>query len=150
MLFIIASALGLAAVLLAFYSPVVSWILLALPGAYLFAVYWLLRRKELKAAIPELSPRANELLVRFPHFYMNPSANRTISGAASALAAAGVIVAVVDCFRDFWWGLLIGALYLVVTAKLATAFEPKSFLRDEAEKQAHNEIMKHFAGKGWL
>jgi len=149
-LVLIASAVGLIAIVSAFYYPVVSWILLALPGAYLRAVYWFLKRKTLKAAISELSPQANELLVKFPHFYSNPSANRPIGGAAGALALAGVIVAIVDCFRDFWWGLMIGLVYLGVMANLARAFEPSRFLRDEAEKRAHIEIVDYFTSKGRL
>jgi hypothetical protein len=149
-LVLIAIAVGLIAVALAFYSLIASWLLLAFSGAYLLAVSWLLKRKKLKVAISELSPLANDLLAKFPHFYSNPSANRPIGGAAGALALAGVIVAIVDCFRNFWWGLMIGLAYLGVMANLARAFEPSRFLRDKAEKRAHIEIVDYFASKGWL
>jgi hypothetical protein len=141
---------GLIAIALAFYSLSASWLLLALSGAYLLTVYWLLKRKKLKAAIPELSPLANELLVKFPHFYCNPSANRPIGGAAGALALAGIIVAILGCLRHFWWGLVIGFVYLGAMAELGKAFEPTRFLRDEAGKRAHIEIMDYFHSKRWL
>jgi hypothetical protein len=149
-LVLIAAAVGLTAIVFALYSLVVSWILLALSGTYLLTVYWILKRKKLRAAVPGLSAQANELLLRFPHFYSNPSAHKPIGGAAGALALAGVIVAIVGCFRDFWWGGIIGLIYLGVMANLAKAFEPTRFLRDEAEKRAHIEIVDYFASKRWL
>ena len=150
MIFLFGNALGLLAIVVAFYFPIASWILLALPGAYLFAVYRILKGRRLRAAIPQLSPQANELLVNSPHFYTNPSANRPIGGAAGVLALAGVIVAIVGCFRDFWWGLIIGLVYLGVMAKLTRAFTPSIFLRDENQKRAHNEIMAFLANRGRL
>ena len=59
-------------------------------------------------------------------------------------------MAIVGCFRNFWWGLTIGVVYLGVMAELARAFEPSRFLRDDAQKQAYIEIMDYFASKGWL
>jgi hypothetical protein len=147
---LIATAVGLLAILLAFFSLIGAWVLLVLPGTYLLAVYWLLKRARPKAAIPELSPEANELLARFPQFYSNPTANRSIGGAAGALALAGMVVALVGCLRGFWWGLLVGLVNLGVMAKLARAFEPTLFLHDQSERQAHNQILTHFAHKGWL
>ncbi len=150
MIFLIAKALALLAIVLAFFSTIVAWVALLLPAGYLLAIYCLFKGRGPRNSIPELSPRANELLVKFPHFYANPFANRTISGAAGTFALAGVIVAVIGCYRGFWWGLLMGLVNLGVMTRLANAFEPTKFLRGDSEKEAHNEIMTHFGNKARL
>lgn len=142
--------MGLLAILLAFFWPIAAWITLAVPEAYLLAVYRLLKRKRLRAEVPELSPEANRLLGKFPHFYSNPPVNRTIGGAGGALALAGVGVALAGCVQEFWWGLFFGLVNLAVMVRIPRAFEPTVFLRGEGERQAHNEILTHFVRKGYL
>ena len=150
MLTVFATGVGLLAILLALFSPIAAWVLLLSAGTYLVVVYRLLKRLKPKRDSPELSPEANELLAKFPQFYSNPSQNRPIGGAAGALALAGLAVALVGCWRDFRWGLLFGLANLGVMTKLARAFEPKLFLHNQNERQAHNEIVTYFASKGWL
>ena len=147
MLTLTATVVGLLAIVVTFFSPVAAWVILVLPEIYLLVVYWILRRARPKATISELSPEANDLLARFPEFYTNPAANRSIAGVAGALGLAGLAVALVGCLQDFWWGLLFGPVNIGVMLKLSRAFEPSIFVHNESERRAHNEILTYFANK---
>jgi hypothetical protein len=69
---------ALAAFIVVFFNPYVSWALLILPEFWL----WFSPRRAApcgREARTDLSPRANALLHRYPHHYQNPHAGQSYS-----------------------------------------------------------------------
>jgi hypothetical protein len=97
--------------------------------------------------VRELSPKANEMLRKFGHFYALPFAGRSLSGAASSIALGAAVVGIISAFRGFWWGLLIGIVIYLLASPLGRQFNPSGFLTDDAERSAHDEIVKYILSR---
>jgi hypothetical protein len=137
---------SLVSIVVSFFSPLWGWIILALP--FLFSIITLLSLKQKKwSYVPELSPKANEMIRKFGHFYNMPFAGRDFSASASTLMLAGVILAVTGLFHKFWWGIAIGAVNYFVMAFVSRAFNPSIFLVDDEERFAHEEIISFIQQK---
>jgi hypothetical protein len=134
--------LQLAAIGLAIFSPFWAFALLILRSLWLFYVFRSAKRIRL-ASIPQLSPRANEMLKKFSHYYYSPVTANQYSGGASGVMLSSVVVTIIGCFHRFWWGILIGAVIVGAMGHLQRAFSPRNFLADQQEKDAHEEIMTY-------
>ncbi len=146
MIGILVILLSLIAIVVSFFTILWAWILLALPVAFLLLTLFGLKRKRWQR-LPELSPSANARLQKYGHFYAMPFAGKDFSSAASALTLAGAIVAIIGAFKGFWWGLALGGVNYVLTAQVAKAFNPTSFLADPLEESAHAEIIALLAAR---
>jgi hypothetical protein len=124
----------------AFFSPIWRWIVLGLPILFLLTTLWGLKQKRWNY-VPELSPKANEMLQKFGHFYCMPFAGRDFSASASTVMWAGVILAIICLFHRFWWGIAIGLASWFIMGPVARAFDPTLFLVDDSERFAHDEII---------
>lgn len=134
---------SLVVIAVAFISPLWGWILIAIPILLLLLTLWALKKGKPKY-VPELSPEANRMLVKFWYYYNMPMASRDYSATASTLMFVGVLLAVVGGFRHFWWGIALGVTNWLVMGFVASAFNPSNFLLDENERRVHAEIM------GWI
>jgi len=97
--------------------------------------------------VPELSPKANEMLSKFGHFYAMPFAGRDVSIASSGVALTAIVVGIISAFKGFWWGLGIGIIIYLVVAPLGRQFNPGNFLTNDAERAAHDEIVKYISSR---
>jgi hypothetical protein len=143
----IVSAVCLVAVISEFYSILLGWLIISLPVMFLLVTLFSLRKGAKGMYFPELSNDANRMLQKFCHYYAMPFAGRDLSGSASTVMFAGVAVAVIGIFQGFWWGLGIAALNWIVMGITARAFNPASFLVDDSERIAHDEIISYITEK---
>lgn len=144
---LVTSVLCLAAIIVAFWSPVISWCILALPLAWfyftLYATLYAVKPKGL-SYVPELSAKANEMLSKFGHYYGRPFGARDISASASAITLSAIPIVVIGCFKGFWWGIAVGVVVYGLAGFIARQFNPANFLVDTSEQLAHEEIV------GWI
>jgi hypothetical protein len=141
---IVAAIIGL---ILAFVSVQWAWLPPAIMVGFLYLLFFGLRSRR-HGPVPELSWKANELLGKFGHFYAMPFAGSNASSAASITALAAGAIGVVSAIKGFWLGLGVGVALYVVAAPLARQFNPSSFLIDDAERAAHEEILQWFLADG--
>jgi len=136
----VATFLGLASILAAFYSPAWGWAGIAPPS---FALLIILYRKKRTTwrRVPELSPQANAMIRKFGHAYANPIGGRDLSLAASTVMCASMIVALIGLRHAFWAGIAMGTTNGLAMAFAARQFNPANFLLGEAERVAHTEII---------
>lgn len=140
MIWFVSIVFGIAAIVTAFFHPVLAWGVLALPLGWILLMWLALRSKRVRP-LPELSSAANELLRKFGHYYAHPFAGAAYSGAASGVTMASMAVAAIGAFKGFWWGLGVGAVFYVISAFLARQFNPANFLVDDLERAAHDELV---------
>ena len=133
--------LSLVAIGVAFYSPIASWIILGVGGCLLLLI--LIGAKSKKYEYQDgLSPKANEMIQKFGHYYAMPFAGSAFSGAASALVMAGWVVVIVGAFQSFWIGFALMIVNQFFCGWLSRAFNPSKFLVDDTERLAHQEIIE--------
>jgi hypothetical protein len=137
---IIIILLGIASIVVCFFSRMWSWIILVLPFIYLVSQAFLVKRIYKWKQIPELSEDANILFQKYGHYYTWPLGGRDFSSASSLWGMTGVVVAIIGLFFHFWWGLLLGVIAWFVSIRLGKFFNPSKFLTGW-EKQAHEEII---------
>ena len=133
----------LASIIVSFFSRTWSWIILAAPFAYLLGQAFLVKRIYGWKRIPELSAEANSLFQKYGHYYAMTVAGRDFSSASSVAGFTGLIISVIGLFFHSWWGILLGAVSLVVGNYLGRFYNPSMFLEmlSGTEKQAHEEII---------
>jgi len=95
----------------------------------------------------ELSPKAKELLNKFGHYYQRPFAGSDFSSASSGVGLASLVVAAVNAYKGFWWGVVIGVVFYMAASLLARQFNPENFLVDKEEERAHEEILLYIKSK---
>jgi hypothetical protein len=119
------------------------WIILAVPFVYLLSQAFLVKFTHRWKHIPELSAEANRLFQKYGHYYAMPFAGRDFSSASSAVGVTGMIISIIGLFFHFWWGILLGVMFLVISNRLGKFYNPSMFLEllSDSEKQAHKEIM---------
>ena len=139
---LVTTVLCLTAIVVAFWTPVVSWCILALPLAgfffMLFALY--AERSEQLQYVPELSPKANEMLRKFSHYYSRPFGGRSVSASASAIHLSSIAVVIIGCIKGFWWGIAVCVVVWGLAGFIARQFNPVNFLLDDDERMAHDEV----------
>ncbi len=144
---VVTIAAALVSIVLGFFWPPWGWAVLALPAVALLATLWRFKQKKW-AYISDLSPKANEMLKEFGHFYAAPAAGTDFSTSARAVMLGGAIIAVMGCFRGFWWGILFAVVCWIVMGRVARAFDPTNFLAGDEEGAAHEEIISFIQRKG--
>ncbi len=140
---ILTTLFSLVVIAVAFFSPLWGWILIAIPIFLLLVTLWGLKKGKPRY-VPELSPEANRMLVKFWYYYNMPMASRDYSSTASTLMFVGAALTIVGLFRQFWWGIALGLVNWLGMGFVASAFNPSNFLLDENERRVHAEIM------GWI
>lgn len=137
---------SIAAIVIAFFAPTWSWVVLAVPAVWFFFMLYAVRPRELNY-IPELSPKANEMLRKFGHYYTRPFGARDISASASTILFASVIVVIIGFFKSFWWGIIVGIIFYIAMSFLSRQFNPANFLVDDIERAAHEELIAYIREK---
>ena len=138
-----ATGIGLVGIVVSFWSPLASWGVLLFPLVLLSCI-WLIGRPILQQTHAELSPKANEMLTKFGHYYLWPRRCSDYSAAASAIYLCTPIVIVICCCYSFWWAIPIGVVVLFYSGFLSRQFNPTFFLLDDSERRAHEEA------KAWV
>jgi hypothetical protein len=129
------------ALIWAFFSPSWAWSPLAIAAVFVMLVLLSLKRKKWQH-VDDLSPEANDLLMRYGHYYALPYSGRDFSAAVSTLMFAAVALGVLGALKGFWWGLLIGAALWFALGPIAKAFNPTNFLDNPLDQRAHEEIIR--------
>ena len=137
---IVTIVLCLAAAVVAFWSPVVSWCIVAVPLAWFYLTLYAVKPKSI-GYVPELSMSANVMLNKFGHYYGRPFGARDISASASTITLAAILLVVIGCFKGFWWGIAVGLVVYVFASFVARQFNPANFLVDTSEQLDHQEIV---------
>lgn len=132
---------------LTFRWPVWGWVVLALPAVALLITLLGLKQKKW-AYISDLSPKANEMLKEFGHFYAAPAAATDCSTSARIVMVGGAAVAVIGCFRSFWWGVLFAIANGIVMWYVGRAFNPTVSLVSDEERSVHEEIITFIQRRG--
>jgi len=128
----------------AFFRPMWSWAIIAVPESFLVwmaLTNWKLRNRYRE--FPGLSPTAQHLFRRYPHYYHNPFASSDFGSASIYLEYAGVGLLVIGLFKGFWLGVVIAVPNTILMGRLAYRFDPRPYLRGPAGALAHEEIMAH-------
>lgn len=89
-----------------FWFPRAAWLTLAVPSLFFVGQLLTVRKQYRLEPVPILSVSANELLVRFGHYFAMPSASREFSAASAAMQFAGIALGVITWFSDFRLGAL--------------------------------------------
>lgn len=145
-LVILVVPLCIGAIVTAFYSTMWSWILIATSIAILLLSLMVIKMAKWKD-IPELSKEANVMFKKYGHFYTMPDAARLHSSSASAVQFVGVIVAIINTFRSFWWGIPAAIVLWFIMALIASAFNPTHYIRGSIEQLAHQEVLEYIQKK---
>lgn len=144
MLFI-TTFISILAILMAFFSPIWSWVILTIPSTWLYINLYTSRRNNFNY-IPEISVEANEMLRKFGHYYHHPVKAITKSSSASAITLTSGIITVIGIFKLFWIGIAFGIVYYSAMAFIARQYNPTNFLHGN-EHLAHEEIKNYFIKK---
>lgn len=134
------------ALIIEFFHVLWGWIILGFPTVILIIMTFTVKQRK-RQYIPELSEMANQMLQKFGHYYAMPFAGRDFSSSASTLMFAGVVIAIIDAFNGFWWGIGIGILNWFLMGIVSRAFNPTNFLVDMDEQMAHEEIILYILEK---
>lgn len=128
---------------MSFWSIQWAWIalIILITGNYALWAALRLGGKYRFTHVAELSPKANELLVKFGHYYKRPYAGWDASSAASAVSITAIGVALVSAFRANWFWLLAGMVGYYLMANIARQFNPSRFMLNDEERAAHREIL---------
>jgi hypothetical protein len=132
-------ALSLTAIVTAFFSPIAAWTIIGFGGGFLLLI--LIGAKSKKQQYQSgLSPKANDMINKFGHYYAMPFASSAFSAAASALVMAGWVIAIIGAFKGFWIGFVLMIVNQFLCGWLSRSFNPTKFLVDEDERLAHLEV----------
>jgi hypothetical protein len=144
---ILSTALGIIAIAVFFYSKVAALVIYIIPVAYLLVNQWALRQTRVNPS-PDLSEGAKNLILRYPHWYTYPNVAKDNGAAARTLSFFGAVLACLSYVDHFYWG----AIVILVVAIPAMLFvsrkvDPIRYLKNEAEKKTHEEIMEFILKK---
>ena len=130
---------SIAAIVVAFFSRIWPWIIIALPLAWFSSTALAIKLHPKPRYIDELSRVANELFQRWFLFYSKPFAGTDFSSASSGISVTAIILSIIGCFYGFYIGVIIGIVVYFYSAVIARIFNPTHFLSNEA-KFAHAEV----------
>lgn len=141
-LIVLALLYDLACLIVGYFDIFWGWMMLTLPLGFVI----LMLISSLFAGKPnycsDLSEDANRLLAQcHPHYRL-----RNISQVFALIGIYGyvtaIILAVIGCCRDFWWGIAIAAIVVVMMQKIANIFHPLLWIiESERALSAHQEII---------
>lgn len=139
--------IGIIAVVSNFYTGGwESWMILSIASGCILLTYCILTFRRWKY-ISELSPIANEWLKKHNYLYTMPTLDDDFSEAANKLGGAGIILAVIGCFKLFWWGILIGLVNYVLMEHISKMFHWTNFVLEYKDLVAHEEILNYLERK---
>ncbi|MBI4970834.1 MAG: hypothetical protein HZC17_03230 [Candidatus Omnitrophica bacterium] len=143
----IAILIGIISVVTACYtSALIGWVILGVAATSLLVTYFIFRIRRWKN-IPELSPEANKRLRKYGHLYNIPSEDDDISDTTDIIAWAGVILAVIGCFKAFWWGIAVGVANYAIMEYLSGSFSWSKHILEYRDLTAHEEILNYLERK---
>jgi hypothetical protein len=132
--------LAFIAVAVFFYSKAAAVVIYLIPVIYLIVNLWALRKIRGKAP-PELSERARNLIMRYPHWYTYPNVAKDNGAAARGLVVFAVILGVLSYIYSFSWGLVAAVIAIPLMVFVSRKVDPIRYLKDEAQKKAHEKIV---------
>lgn len=132
---------GIVAIAVFFYSKTAALVIYLVPAAYLLVNQWALRRQVRGNPPPELSEGAKNLIMRYPHWYTYPNVAKDNGAAARSLAFFGAVLAVLSYIYSLYWGLVTAVAAIPVMMFVSRKVDPIRYLRNEAQKRAHEEIV---------
>lgn len=154
-MFAILSYILLAAIVgIGLFDLRIAWGLLAVMFAILLSLCWAFLDRnrgcdkfEELTAVPadSLTDEAADLVRQYWAFYTSPTLGIQLGGAMAAVAAAVAALAIVGAFKQFWWGLLVGAFVWFVSGHFSARVNPTSRLKDSTLKDTHEELKKLIA-----
>lgn len=137
--------IGLAGVALAFWFNLWAWVPVGI-GSAVLVLYLKVIRATKRSKIPELSDDANDMFNKYKHFYMYPYGARDFSASCGLMQVSFVVIAIVNAFHHFWWGILLGVIAYPIMAFTAKGYNPTNALF-AGEVDAHEEVMAHIQEK---
>lgn len=132
---------GIGSLVVALWYPLLAWLPLMLRELYFVRLIIQLRKLEVRQ-LPDLSPKANELLSRHPGYYWQPDAGRRYRQAVSLAGLLGLILGIIGAFRGSWLSLGIAVANLAGMMWLAPRFDPTQYLTPEYAV-AHDELVEY-------
>jgi hypothetical protein len=133
---------GLLAIIVSFWSPLWSWLILCVAEAVILFTFMGVKSQKWKH-IPELSAPANQMLQKYGHFYTMPFAARDFSSSASAYQLASIVLGIICGFKGAWWGVAVAVVNMGLMAYVSRAFNPTVFITDPFERLAHEEVISY-------
>ena len=133
-------------IIVSFFAPLWSWIILGIPILFLFFIVNTLKRKEWER-IPGLSELANNLFQKHGHYYLMPLASIDYSNAARIFFWVSIVIALIVLFNKFWLGLAFGLLVTHLMPSTSKDLNPTRFFCKPEEMNAHNEIISYLSSK---
>lgn len=135
------------AIVISFFSIFWSWFIILANTAQLLIFFAEYKRRKY-SYIPEISPTKNDLIKRYGHFYNKPFVCLQFAASASALAFSGIIITIINSFKDFsWFIIILGIIHLIVSGYLSMFFNPTYFLKNAYEATEHTDLINYFNGK---
>ncbi len=132
--------IGIVAIAVFFYSKTAALVIYLMPAAYLLVNQWALRQVRGNPP-PELSEGAKNLIMRYPHWYTYPNVAKDNGAAARTLAFFGAVLAVLSYIYGLYWGLVTAVAAIPVMMFVSRKVDPIRYLRYEAQKKVHEEIV---------
>lgn len=133
-------------------SIIAGWAVYFVPLVLLWLWIAAIKRERYEE-VPGLSERANAMIQKFGHYYRWPVASRIFSAFTSGLTLAAIVLAIINLFQEFWWGIGLGIIGYVLSSRVAWMFNPTQFISNAARKgimdaqldlAAHEEVIKRF------
>ncbi|MBI2531206.1 MAG: hypothetical protein HYW03_03180 [Deltaproteobacteria bacterium] len=140
MIQMISILLSLIAMAVFFYSNIAALIIYLLPAIYLIVNLWTLSKTRGRPA-PDLSKEAQDLIMRFAHWYAFPNVAKDNGAAARCLLLFGIILGVLSYIYWFQWGVIAAVTTIPVMAYVSRKVDPIRYITEEAQKKAHEEIV---------
>jgi hypothetical protein len=134
--------LCIAAIVAAFFSRPLAWVLLQLPFGYFLLTGLPIRSAKL-ARIPELSDNANIVLEKWRFHYLRPD----LCTMSRAISLAAVVVAILGCFFGFHVGLVFGVTMCLLAFGLVPVFNPNGSMHTTRDFQGHEEVIAFISRK---
>ncbi len=124
-------------------DPTYGWII---HGVALVILFLILQSVRLNHCIPQndLSPRANEILRDYGHYYLMPSTGNDFCGYASMFAFFGWIITAIGLYKAQLIGVPLGLINHYAFGQIAKSFNPTAFFLEESDKAAHLEVIAWF------
>lgn len=120
---LITQIISLIAIIAALFSPVLGWVILAVPASALLITLVSFKMQKWQT-IPELSAEGNILFKKYGHFFRWTFLARECGHCASVVDIAGIVIGVIGLFHSFWWGIAFALADLYLMTLAARQFDP--------------------------
>ncbi|MBA3975170.1 MAG: hypothetical protein C0504_13260 [Candidatus Solibacter sp.] len=84
------------------------------------------------------------MLQKYSHYFALPLASRDLSAAAATSQIAGLALAAVGGFIEFWWGILFAIINWIIMGISAVKISPISLISSSIEAEIANEEVLSF------